>query len=58
MADIYNGDCMDLMRSIPDGSVDLVLTDPPYNIGVSTQTNGNMRGGCNITCMAGAGAVM
>lgn len=24
------GDCLDLMRDIPDGSVDLVLTDPPY----------------------------
>jgi len=24
------GDCLELMKSIPDGSVDLVLTDPPY----------------------------
>lgn len=24
------GDCLDLMKNIPDGSVDLVLTDPPY----------------------------
>jgi DNA modification methylase len=24
------GDCLDRMRDIPDGSVDLVLTDPPY----------------------------
>lgn len=24
------GDCLDLMRDIPDASVDLVLTDPPY----------------------------
>ena len=29
---IYNGDCLELMKNIPDGSVDLVLTDPPYNI--------------------------
>ena len=29
---IYNGDCLDLMKDIPDGSVELVLTDPPYNI--------------------------
>jgi hypothetical protein len=27
---IYCGDCLDLMREIPDKSVDLVLTDPPY----------------------------
>ena len=24
---IYNGDCLELMKDIPDGSVDLVLTD-------------------------------
>lgn len=24
------GDCLELMKSIPSGSVDLVLTDPPY----------------------------
>jgi len=24
------GDCLELMKNIPDGSVDLVLTDPPY----------------------------
>lgn len=27
---IRNGDCLELMREIPDGSVDMVLTDPPY----------------------------
>ena len=25
-----NGDCFELMKTIPEGSVDLVLTDPPY----------------------------
>jgi len=24
------GDCLELMKTIPDGSVDMVLTDPPY----------------------------
>lgn len=28
----YNADCIDIMRSMPDNSVDLVLTDPPYGI--------------------------
>ena len=28
--DLHNGDCLEIMRDIPDGSVDLVLTDPPY----------------------------
>ena len=30
MIELYNGDCLELMKNIPDGSVDLVLTDPPY----------------------------
>ena len=24
------GDCLELMKTIPDGSVDMILTDPPY----------------------------
>ena len=27
---IYCGDCLEIMKHIPDKSVDLVLTDPPY----------------------------
>ena len=27
---IHQGDCLDLMKDIPDKSVDLVITDPPY----------------------------
>ena len=27
---LYKGDCLEEMKNIPDGSVDLVLTDPPY----------------------------
>ena len=27
---IYNMDCLEGMKQIPDGSVDLVVTDPPY----------------------------
>ena len=26
------GDCLEMLKTIPDGSIDLVLTDPPYNI--------------------------
>jgi DNA modification methylase len=29
---LMQGDCLERMKEIPDGSVDLVLTDPPYNI--------------------------
>jgi site-specific DNA-methyltransferase (adenine-specific) len=27
---LLNGDCLKLMKEIPDGSVDLILCDPPY----------------------------
>ena len=27
---LMRGDCLELMRDIPDGSVDMCLTDPPY----------------------------
>jgi modification methylase len=29
---ILLGDCIELMRSLPDGSVDMVFADPPYNL--------------------------
>jgi len=31
--ELYLGDCLEEMKKIPDGSVDLVLTDPPYELG-------------------------
>lgn len=30
---MYNGDCLDLFKTIPDNTVKLVVTSPPYNIG-------------------------
>lgn len=32
MIDLRQGDCLEVMKSIPDNSVDLVLTSPPYNM--------------------------
>jgi len=31
-----NGDCIEIMRKMPDESVDLVITSPPYNLKNST----------------------
>jgi site-specific DNA-methyltransferase (adenine-specific) len=31
MIQLYNGDCLELMKNIPDGSVDLTVTSPPYD---------------------------
>jgi DNA modification methylase len=30
MNDVIHGDCLDVMRTMPDDSVDLVITSPPY----------------------------
>ena len=27
---LYNGDCLEILKDIPDKSIDLILTDPPY----------------------------
>ena len=27
---LFHGDCLEVMKDIPDGSVDLIVTDPPY----------------------------
>lgn len=32
MIDLRQGDCLEVMKSMPDNSVDLVLTSPPYNM--------------------------
>jgi site-specific DNA-methyltransferase (adenine-specific) len=30
---IYNDDCLNVMKNLFDGSIDLIVTDPPYNLG-------------------------
>lgn len=39
--ELWHGDCVKLMKNIPDKSVDLVLTDPPYLV----TSHGNGRSG-------------
>ena len=40
MLKLMQGDCLERMKEIPDGSVDMVLTDPPY--GMDYQSNRRM----------------
>jgi len=35
---IYQGDCIELLKKIPENSVDLIFADPPYNL----QLNGEL----------------
>ena len=46
MIDLKQGDCLELMKEIPDKSIDLIVTDPPYL---------HVKGGCkskrlNVGC--------
>ena len=34
---IINADCLDILKQLPDKCIDLVLTDPPYGIGIDGQ---------------------
>ncbi|WP_167736460.1 site-specific DNA-methyltransferase [Nocardioides sp. 1609] len=41
---VFNGDCLEVLRGLPDASVDSVVTDPPYAIGSAaarTSTSGD-----------------
>ena len=45
---LERGDCLELMKALPDKSVDLIVTDPPYpttkrGVGKSTTTGGMFR---------------
>lgn len=31
---VYHGDCLDVLKAVPDGVARLVATDPPFNIGL------------------------
>jgi site-specific DNA-methyltransferase (adenine-specific) len=35
ISEIYNMDCMDYMRSLPDNFADLAIVDPPYGISIN-----------------------
>jgi DNA modification methylase len=37
---IHHGDCLEIMKQMPDKCVDLVLTDPPYGLGSKMSVGG------------------
>jgi len=41
---LYRGDCLDVLRRLPDESVDAVVTDPPYGVGLKAK-RAKQRGG-------------
>ena len=36
---IINGDCIDEMSKLPESSIDLIVTSPPYNVGIDYDTH-------------------
>ena len=38
---IYNEDCLEGMKRIPDNTIDLIITSPPYNLGKQHHTGNN-----------------
>jgi site-specific DNA-methyltransferase (adenine-specific) len=40
---IYNRDCLDAMREMPDNAFDLAIVDPPYAVGASDGSFGNRK---------------
>ena len=44
-AELYNGDCLEVMAKLPPISVDAVVTDPPYMIGAISTGNAKAKAG-------------
>ena len=40
MNEVYNIDCMEYMRTLPDKAFDLAIVDPPYGINIGTEAGG------------------
>ena len=40
---LFNGDCLELISKLPDESIDLIITDPPYK--VTSRGNAGNSGG-------------
>lgn len=38
--ELWHGDCLELMKDIPDKSIDLIVTDPPYKTITGGDSNG------------------
>jgi site-specific DNA-methyltransferase (adenine-specific) len=36
---ILNGDCIEVMKDIPENSIDLIVTSPPYGVGIDYDTH-------------------
>ena len=42
MNEAYNVDCMEYMKSLPDGAFDLAVVDPPYGDALTNESGGGI----------------
>jgi len=38
LCEVHTADCVEVLSEIPDGSIDLIVTSPPYNVGKPYET--------------------
>jgi adenine-specific DNA-methyltransferase len=55
---IIHGDCIEVMKSFPNKSVDLILTDPPYISRYRSRDNRTVRNDDNAAWLAPSFAEM
>jgi DNA modification methylase len=51
MINLMHGDCLEVLRTLPDNSVDSVVTDPPYGLafmGKRQHRQGRDAGGISV----------
>ena len=36
---IIQGNCVEVMASLPESTIDLIVTSPPYNVGIDYDTH-------------------
>ena len=36
---VVNGNCIEVMKTLPEGEIDLIVTSPPYNVGIDYESH-------------------
>lgn len=46
---LFHDDCLNILKALPDKSIDLILTDPPYGINIASNKTIGGKGVCKNT---------
>ncbi len=47
---VLHGDCIEVMRQLPAGSIDFILTDPPYLVNYRDRSGRSIQNDNNTDC--------